>query len=83
MPIQFSPNVTDDVRFAVCILRNFHWSRGDMDQSNFSALVAVKEAVLNNSCSWVRLIWHRRVHCLLMFAFNIAAIIVTRYVLFV
>ena len=52
--LQFSPNITDDVRFAVCILRDIHWSGGDVDQSNVSALVSVKEAVINNSCSWVR-----------------------------
>eukprot|EP00731_Ephydatia_muelleri_P019384 Em0012g209a len=49
----FSPNITDDVRFAVCILRDFDWSGGDVDQSNFSALVSIKEAVINNSCSWL------------------------------
>ncbi|KAL5488706.1 hypothetical protein EMCRGX_G017687 [Ephydatia muelleri] len=49
----FSPNITDDVRFAVCILRDFHWSGGDVEQSNVSALVSVKEAVINNSCSWI------------------------------
>ncbi|KAL5488724.1 hypothetical protein EMCRGX_G017709 [Ephydatia muelleri] len=53
MKSSFTPDVTDDVRFAVCILRDFHWSRGDIDQSNFSALVSVKEAVINNSCSWL------------------------------
>ena len=47
-----------DVRFAVCILRDIDWSGGDVDQSNVSALVSVKEAVINNSCSWVRLILH-------------------------
>ena len=51
--LQFTPNITDDVRFAVCILRDFHWSGGDIDQSNASALFSVKEAVINNSCSWV------------------------------
>ena len=56
--LQFSPNITDDVRFAVCILRDIDWSGGDVDQSNVSALVSVKEAVINNSCSWVRLILH-------------------------
>ena len=60
--LQFTPDVTDDVRFAVCILRDFHWSRGDIDQSNFSALVSVKEAVINNSCSWVRLKLHVSCH---------------------
>ncbi|KAL5506445.1 hypothetical protein EMCRGX_G008082 [Ephydatia muelleri] len=38
----FSRNITDDVRFAVCILRGFNWSRGDIDQSNFSALASDK-----------------------------------------
>ncbi|KAL5488696.1 hypothetical protein EMCRGX_G017677 [Ephydatia muelleri] len=53
MKSSFSPNITDDVRFAVCILRDFHWSRGDIDESNFSALVSVKKAVINDSCSWL------------------------------
>ena len=62
--LQFSPNITDDVRFAVCILRDFDWSGGDVEQSNVSALVSVKEAVINNSCSWVRLILHTHVRFL-------------------
>ena len=62
--LQFSPNITNDVRFAVCILRDFDWSGGDVDQSNFSALVSIKEAVINNSCSWVRLILHVSCHCI-------------------
>ncbi|KAL5488716.1 hypothetical protein EMCRGX_G017697 [Ephydatia muelleri] len=49
----FSRSIADDVRFAVCILRGFNWSRGDINQSNFSALASVKEAVINKSCSWL------------------------------
>ena len=50
-------NITDEtssVLAAVCILRNYPLSRENTtSQIHYDALIALKEAVINNSCSWV------------------------------
>ena len=46
-------NETSNVLFAVCLLRNYAWSRNTLSQLEYDALIAVKDAVINNSCSWV------------------------------
>ena len=50
-------NITDEaskVLLAVCLLKNLPWSRENTSESQFHALMAIKDAVINNSCAWVR-----------------------------
>ena len=52
------PNITNErstVLVAVCLLRNYPWSRENTTASN--ALFAMKEAIINNSCSWVNIFY--------------------------
>ena len=47
-------NITDEaskVLLAVCLLKNFPWSRENT--TNPDALMAIEDAVVNNSCAWV------------------------------
>ena len=45
------------VGFSVCLLRNYTWSRNTISQLKYDALIAVKDAVINNLCSWVSLMY--------------------------
>ena len=51
--VKYLNNETSGVLFAVCLLRNYTWSRNTLSQLDYDALIAVKDAVINNSCSWV------------------------------
>ena len=53
LQVQNLNNETSGVLFAVCLLRNYTWSRNNISQASYDALIAVKNAVINNSCSWV------------------------------
>ena len=48
------PNITiaaHTVLVPVCLLKNYSWSRENTTDSD--VLFAMKEAIMNNSCSWV------------------------------
>ncbi|KAL5517156.1 hypothetical protein EMCRGX_G002640 [Ephydatia muelleri] len=51
--VKYLNNETSGVLFAVCLLRNYTWSRNTLSQLDYDALIAVKDAVINNSCSWL------------------------------
>ena len=46
-------NESSKVLLAVCVLRNITWSREKLSVVEFDALMAIKGAVVNNSCEWV------------------------------
>ena len=54
------PNITNaahiSVLASVCLLKNYPWSRENTTYSD--ALFAMKEAIINNSCSWVNSIMY-------------------------
>ena len=58
LQVQNLNNETSDILFAVCLLRNYTWSRNSISQASYDALIAVKNAVINNSCSWVGINGH-------------------------
>eukprot|EP00731_Ephydatia_muelleri_P002464 Em0001g2464a len=51
--VNYLNNETSGVLFTVCLLRNYTWSRNTISQLKYDALIAVKDAVINNSCSWL------------------------------
>eukprot|EP00731_Ephydatia_muelleri_P037414 Em0463g2a len=51
--VNYLNNETSGVLFTVCLLRNYTWSRNTISQLNYDALIAIKDAVINNSCSWL------------------------------
>ena len=60
--LKYLDNETSGVLFAVCLLRNYTWSRNTLSQLDYDALIAVKDAVINNSCSWVSVMDAFKVH---------------------
>ena len=46
-------NESTKVLLAVCVLRNITWSRENLSVMEFDALMAIKDAVVINSCAWV------------------------------
>ena len=48
------PNITNaahTVLVSACLLKNYPWSRENT--TDFDVLFVMKEAIINNSCSWV------------------------------